>query len=91
MNDPFFYTQADTLAVRIGMQYNSDLDRLRHAYRLVYGRIPKADEIREAQQFLASARKSLQGTGVPDYQWNRQAWASLMRVLLASNEFVSID
>jgi len=91
MNDPFFYTQADTLAVRVGMQYNSDLNRLRCAYRLVYGRIPKADEIREGQQFLASARKSLQGTGVPDYQWNRQAWASLMRVLLASNEFVSID
>lgn len=91
MNDPFFYTQADTLAVRVGMQYNSDLDRLRYSYRLVYGRVPKADEIREAQQFLASARKSLHGTGVPDYQWNRQAWASLMRVLLASNEFVSID
>jgi hypothetical protein len=91
MNDPFFYTQADTLAVRVGMRYNSDLERLRYAYKLVYGRIPKPDEIRDSQQFLASARRSLEGTGVPDYQWNRQAWASLMRVLLASNEFVSID
>jgi Protein of unknown function (DUF1553)/Protein of unknown function (DUF1549)/Planctomycete cytochrome C len=91
MNDPFFHTQADALAVRVGMQFNSDSDRLRYAYKLVYGRIPKPDELREAHQFLESARKSLQGTGVADYQWNRQAWASLMRVLLASNEFVSID
>jgi hypothetical protein len=91
MNDPFFHTQADGLAVRVGMQFNSDLDRLKYAYKLVYGRAPKPDEIRDAWQFMAAARKSLEGTGVPDFQRNRQVWASFMRVLLASNEFVSID
>ncbi|MDP8980680.1 MAG: PSD1 and planctomycete cytochrome C domain-containing protein [Acidobacteriota bacterium] len=91
MNDPFFHEQADTLAVRIGMAYNSDLERLRYAYRLVYGRVPTLDEIREARQYLDSARQSLHGTAVPDYQWNRQAWASLMRVLLSSNEFITLD
>jgi hypothetical protein len=91
MNDPFFHQQADTLAVRVGMNYNSDADRLRYAYRLMYGRAPTADELREARQFLASARQSLEGSAVADYQWNRQAWASLMRVLLSSNEFVTLD
>jgi len=44
-----------------------------------------------AQQ-LADDQWSLgPGTAVPDYQWNRQAWASLMRVLLSSNEFVTLD
>jgi hypothetical protein len=91
MNDPFFHEQADALAVRVGMAYNSDLERLRYAYRLVYGRTPTVEEIRESRQFLDSARQTLQGTAVPDYQWNRQAWASLMRVLLSSNEFVTLD
>jgi hypothetical protein len=91
MNDPFFHAQADGLAVRVGMQFNADSDRLRYAYKLVYGRAPKSDEIRDAWQFMATARKSLEGTGVPEFQRNRQAWASFMRVLLASNEFVSID
>jgi hypothetical protein len=91
MNDPFFHAQADTLAVRIGMAYNTDADRLHYAYRLLYGRLPAPDEIKEDLQFLAAARKSLHDTAVPDYQWNRQAWASLMRVLLSSNEFITLD
>ncbi|HEV2688889.1 MAG TPA: PSD1 and planctomycete cytochrome C domain-containing protein [Bryobacteraceae bacterium] len=91
MNDPFFHQQADTLAVRIGMAYNTNADRLRYAYRLIYGRVPAPDEIKDDIQFLTAARKSLQGTEVADYQWNRQAWASLMRVLLSSNEFVTLD
>src|SRR5260370_26754342 len=59
MNDPFFYTQADALAVRVGMRYNSDLERLRYAYNLGYRMIPKHDEIPDSQQFLTSGRKSL--------------------------------
>ena len=91
MNDPFFHQQADALAVRVGMQNGSDLARLREAYRLVYGRSPTAAEIRDALQFVAAARKSMDGTAVDDYRWNRDAWASLMRVMLASNEFVTLD
>jgi hypothetical protein len=91
MNDPFFHQQADTLAVRVGMAYNSDADRLRYVYRLIYGRVPTPDEIKDDVQFLAAARHSLQGTAVAEYQQNRQAWASLMRVLLSTNEFVTLD
>ena len=91
MNDPFFHAQADSLAVRVGMAYNTDLERLRYAYRLILGRVPANDEVHDARQFLAGARKSVEGTAVPEDQRNRQAWAALMRVLLASNEFITLD
>src|SRR5207247_2764806 len=66
MNDPFFHTQADALAVRIGMAYGTDLERLNYAYRLLYARAPSPDEVRECRQFLAQARASLAGAAVPE-------------------------
>ncbi|HTS67002.1 MAG TPA: PSD1 and planctomycete cytochrome C domain-containing protein [Candidatus Acidoferrales bacterium] len=91
MNDPFFHAQADALAVRVGMAYGPDLDRLNYAYRLVYGRTPSLDEVRDCRQFLAQARESLAGTAVPEDRKNREALAALMRVLLSANEFVTLD
>jgi len=91
MNDPFFHDQADLLAVRVGMNFNSDAERLGYAYKLVYGRAPSADEVREDRAFLAAARKSLNDTQVAEWQRNRAVWASLMRVLLSSNEFLTLD
>ena len=40
MNDPFFHEQADALAVRVGMAYGSDAERLDYAFSLLYGRAP---------------------------------------------------
>jgi hypothetical protein len=91
MNDPFFHEQSDALAVRVGMAYSSDTERLNYAYRLLYGRSPAPEEVRDARQFLGSARGSLAETAVPEYKKNREAWASLMRVLLSSNEFLTLD
>ena len=53
--------------------------RLNYAFRMIYGRRPTDDELKETQNFLASA-------GPDD-----QAWPALMRVLLASNEFLTVD
>jgi hypothetical protein len=91
MNDPFFHEQADALALRVGMNYGSDLARLTYAYKLLFGRAPAADEIADGRQFLARARQSLEGASVPEDRRNREVWASLMRVLLASNEFLTLD
>jgi Protein of unknown function (DUF1553) len=91
MNDPFFHEQADALAVRVRMRHSLDLARLRYAYRLVYGRAPAPDEVREARQYLVQARESLAGSSMPDDRRYREAWASLMRVLLSSNEFLTLD
>jgi hypothetical protein len=91
MNDPFFHEQADALAVRVAMRYASDLERLRYAYKLVYGRAPAPDEIRDARQFLTKGRESLAGSPMLEDRTYREAWASLMRVLLSSNEFLTLD
>jgi hypothetical protein len=91
MNDPFFHEQADSLAVRVGMAFNTDLERLNYAYRLLYGRTPALDEIADARKFLLAARGSLQDTPVPSDKRNREAWAALMRVLLSGNEFITLD
>jgi hypothetical protein len=91
MNDPFFHQQADALAVRVGMRHGPELARLRYAYQLVYGRAPAPDEIREARQFLTRGRESLAGTALQEDKKYREVWASLMRVLLSSNEFVTLD
>ncbi len=91
MNDPFFHQQADALAVRVGMAYSSEAERLDYAFRLLYGRAPGPEEVRDARQFLTAARASLAGTEVPDDRKNREALASLMRVLLSSSEFLTLD
>jgi hypothetical protein len=91
MNDPFFHAQADALAVRVGMNFGSDAERLAYAYKLLYGRAPSPDEIRESRQFLGKAQQSLADAATPQWQRARTVWASLMRVLLGANEFLTLD
>jgi hypothetical protein len=91
MNDPFFHEQADALAVRVGMACDTELERLNYAFRLLYGRTPGLEEVKDARQFLTAARGSLEDTPVANDKRNREAWAALMRVLLSANEFVTLD
>ncbi len=91
MNDPFFHEQADLLAVRVGMKYGTDLGRLNYAYKLLYGRLPTSHEISEDRKFLAGARRALADSGAEEDRIYRDSWASLMRVLLATNEFLTLD
>jgi hypothetical protein len=91
MNNAFVTEQADGLAVRVGMAYSRDADRLTHAYKLVYGRTPTTAEFDEAMRFLEATRRALGDTGVVEDMRNRGAWAALMKVLLMSNEFLILD
>jgi hypothetical protein len=91
MNNEFVHQQADHLAVRVGMAYSDTPGRLTYAYRLLFGRLPAADESTWAREFLLKSRGELEKAGVPSDLRNRQAWASLMRVLLSSNEFFYVD
>jgi hypothetical protein len=79
MNDAFFHAQAEALAKRVRAAAQPNQERLRWAFRLLYGRRPGADEMRDVRDFLREA-------GPED-----QAWPALMRVLLASNEFLTLD
>jgi hypothetical protein len=58
---------------------------------LAYGRAPAQDEIRESVKYLADARAALKASALPADRQPRAALASLMHVLLSSDEFVFVD
>ncbi|MBX5495847.1 MAG: PSD1 domain-containing protein [Bryobacteraceae bacterium] len=56
MNSPFVERQAQALAARLEAGSGSTEDRIRNAYRLVFGRQPEPEELRLGQDFLAKAK-----------------------------------
>ena len=91
MNSAFVDEQSDALAVRVGLAYTTEVDRIGYAFRLAYGRAPAPDEIRESVKYLAGARAALKESALPADRQPRAALASLMHVLLSSDEFVFVD
>src|SRR5262245_59190885 len=91
MNSPFIHEQSDRFAVRVGMAFDTIRGRIDYAFHLAYGRAPRLEEIREAQQFLRRTRLELQASGAPVDQLNQKALASYLRVVMSSNEFLYVD
>ena len=91
MNNPFVHSQADRLAVRIGMAYETTPQRIDYAFRLAYGRPAKPAEIRETIAYLQRTRQQLHDLKTPSERLTREALASYLRALLGSNEFLYVD
>ncbi len=72
LNSPFIMAMAKAFAERVGREAVDDEGRVRLAWRLAYGRSPKADEVAAAMEYLAA---------------ERQDWERLCHALLMSNEF----
>ena len=91
MNDKLAHEAADRLAVRVGLAFGADTERIQYAYRLCFGRHPEAEEVAVGQQYLQSCREQLNSANIPWDQQGRAALASYMRVLMSSNEFLYVD
>ena len=91
LNDPFAHDQADKLAVRVGMAYTEEEDRIDYAYRLAFGRPATVEELAIGRAYLRAGRARMKETGMPADQQARAALASYARVLLSSNEFAFVD
>jgi hypothetical protein len=91
LNNEFLHRQADAIAVRVGMAKTSVEDRVQLAHRLLYSRDASPSEQSDAARYLDKARSALTGSDMPNDQKNRAALGSLIRVLLAANEFFYID
>jgi Protein of unknown function (DUF1553)/Protein of unknown function (DUF1549) len=91
LNDAFVDEQSDLFAVRAGMAYATDADRITYAYRLAFGRAPASSELHDCEQYLLHARVEFRKSGLPADRQPRAALASLMHVLFASDEFVFVD
>ncbi|MBM3728529.1 MAG: DUF1553 domain-containing protein [Acidobacteria bacterium] len=90
MNSEFVHKQADALAVRTALAGTTDREAVALAYRLLYAREATAAELAEAGRFLAAAAVQL-NEATPAEERRRAALGSLMRTLVASNEFFYVD
>jgi hypothetical protein len=79
LNDLFVHEQADKLAARLMESRSDDQGRIELAYELCFCREPTAEETRLAEEYLEKVNSP------------GEAWKSLVRVLLRSNEFVYLD
>jgi hypothetical protein len=82
LNHPFVLAQARSLAERLtGESYADEGARIESAYRLLFSRSPRPEEIEVCRRFLA--RRTSPHT--------QADWQGLAHVLLSSNEFIYVD
>lgn len=79
INDPFFHSQAKSLAETL-LEKSPEEARLLQVYRLLFQREPTTAEMARLQEFRQNY------PGGPE-----ERWAALARVLMASNEFLYVD
>jgi hypothetical protein len=91
LNNDFFHTQADQMAVRVGMAYSDMPSRIGYAYKLAFGRPAAPAEVAEGSRYVTQARLALTDSGLPAERHQRAALASYLRVLLSSDEFFFVD
>lgn len=77
LNDPFFHEQARGCAARLS---GDGPTKIEAAFARIFQRVPTAKERALAKQFLAE----YPGT-------DEERWAAYIRVLLSSNEFLTLD
>ncbi len=75
LNSEFLEARAQALLKRLE-RVNPPAERIRQAYRLLYGRDPSADEIKIGEQFIAA---------------EKNPWLSYAEVLLSSNELLYVN
>jgi hypothetical protein len=91
MNNDFVHRQAEKLAERLLAASSDDRGRLEFAFLLALGRPPRAEETEQASAHLDAYAQRLEQSAVPEDRRPVAPWASLARVLLASNEFLYLD
>ena len=86
LNSPFFVSQAEALAARVGKGAATTGQRVALAHRLAFGREPTPDEAVLAEAYLAGKDEAGEAAR------NRLSrWARYAQALLASNEFIHVD
>ncbi|WP_169974473.1 PSD1 and planctomycete cytochrome C domain-containing protein [Tautonia rosea] len=91
LNDEFVHEQARRLADRLAAEETGPAARVDRVFRLAFGRPASEDEVSEAMEYLAQVGVALEKAGISEGERPRAAWASYLRVILGSNEFVFVD
>ena len=90
MNSDFIHRTSAFWASKL-MDRPDEASRVREAFRTVFGRLPEAAESAKSAAYLADVRQTLSHSGAGEKEVPRQALASYLRVLLASNEFLFLE
>ncbi|BDC53017.1 hypothetical protein F183_A53320 [Bryobacterales bacterium F-183] len=85
MNSEFVEDRAKALAKQAAEKANSDADRMRTLYVRILGREASGAEVDDALSYLNKFRDKFPKRTADD------AWMSLSRILLASNEYIYLD
>ncbi len=91
LNNPFVDELALALARRLVRSAETAPERVQFAFDVLLSRPPRPDETEAARRHVERASIELQGSADPKIGVELEAWKSLVRVLFASNEFVSVD
>ena len=91
LNNPLVHLESDRLAGRLLGEGRSDRDRVGRLYALALARPATEPEQDEAVRYLDDARALLARDGRAPDRATRDAWASLVRTMMASNEFLYVD
>jgi hypothetical protein len=90
-NSPLVHEQASGFARRLIEASPVAEDRVRKAFLEVYARLPASRETERAVSYVRKYAEVLSTEGVAEDKRERESWASLARILFASNEFFHVD
>jgi hypothetical protein len=91
MNSEFIHQHSKHFADRVIAAAPDDSRRLKLAFELAFARPPTPEETRRALEYFRQGRQKVEAAGVTTGQLTREVWASFLRAVLASNEFIYID
>ena len=86
MNSEFVHERSAATAKRLLAEATTTAVRVTSAYESIFGRPPSPLELDRAEKFLAQIQKA--GGGNPN---ETASWASYLRGMISSNEFLFIE
>ena len=89
LNDPFVHDNAARMASRVMAVGGDETQAVEVMYRRVLARAPAAGENAGAKEFLSAYRAELLAMGAKNPE--AAALAAFIRVLMGSNEFLTVD
>ena len=90
LNDQELIGHSETLARSLIKQSEANSERVSQLYLRLFGKLPKPDELRTCEEFLAEQRGRF-AEADPKTDANHRALSSLCQVLLASNRFLYVE
>ena len=90
MNSAFIRDCSRSLADRLLAHSKDPAERIELGFEVAFARKPSVEEMSALAEYVANYAKQLPESTKPE-EGEAQAWASLCRILLSSNEFIYVD